>query len=680
MLRDTRVRFVGQFAVEEPSAAPRARQQNRQSREAELTGKSVRHASRFRADLARAQASRVYLHKEEGRSETDSDTLFRVIERREGKLAEGRIWKEREARRTRGRSRHEQATSARFHSLRRASKQLFPTRQPAERAVQASARQQPTLERSWRRAHPTCLAPRQRAPGRLARPASVREGGPVERTRCVQALRAPFTPAFALGAPADARPHARLPRMLLQLRAAMRAAPPGQSAAAGVARPPATLDDTPSKPPDSHNELEAGPSSSPRSRSPDLASAGRGCPEREMGQIAASRDDLDAIQHGRAAHAEPTASDPLAVRTPEVDEDDEALFFDARRRARTPSPEHEGAWDKVKRKAKQRPATSNTPASTWAGQLSHLTFPSPGRKSTSLAGSLSSTSTVTRPASYAGRSDATSTVVAATTPTRSRSSSVDGYSSSAKGTARRSRASPSPSFRNSLRLPFLPSIPASPLPPILSPGLTRSASSPPILPNIATGGPLSPTFALIPPTAALSPASHEQWPAHGRASSSPPLTHLHRASTSSSAPNLPLVANAPISEPSSYFTSPATTAASSPGAEAPCPLPLSSALGLRSGSQDSDPLTYDSDLLVADADTALVEAKEQADRVQLNEKRYHALVELVETERGYLEHLRVLVKVRALCFVRLADRHSTRQFARIDPFVPTLAVLALPAD
>ncbi|GJN88145.1 hypothetical protein Rhopal_001102-T1 [Rhodotorula paludigena] len=365
--------------------------------------------------------------------------------------------------------------------------------------------------------------------------------------------------------------------MLLQFRAAMRAAPPGQGAAAGVARPPATLDDTPSKPPDPHNELEDGPSSSPRSRSPDLASAGRRCPAREMGQTAASRDDLDAIQHGRAAHAEPAPSDPLAVRTPEVDEDDEALFFDARRRARTPSPGHEGAWDKVKRKAKQRPATSYTPASTWAGQLSHLTFPSPGRKSTSLAGSLSSTSTVTRPAS-----DATSTVVAATTPTRSRSSSVDGSSSSAKGTARRSP---------------------------------------------------------------LSPASHEQWPAHGRASSSPPLTHLHRTSTSSSAPNLSLVANAPISEPSSYFTSPATTAASSPGAEAPCPLPLSSALGLRSGSQDSDPLTYDSDLLVADSDTALVEAKEQADRVQLNEKRYHALVELVETERGYLEHLRVLVKV-----------------------------------
>ncbi|GAA5871301.1 hypothetical protein JCM8547_007246 [Rhodosporidiobolus lusitaniae] len=343
---------------------------------------------------------------------------------------------------------------------------------------------------------------------------------------------------------------------------------------------------------------------------------------------------------------------------------------------------------KSKKRSKPRPASSYIPATAWAGQLSQLTFPS--RKAGSRPSSSPSPSTVQQASTSSAPPPARSGIAS---PPRCRSSSCDAPGSAPPSFSHRrtSRASPTPSFRHSLRLPFLPSIPASPLPPILSPGitstgLTRSASSPPLLPAISPGGAISPSFTLIPPTAGLHP-SPSAWPSTGDDTSldgPSEVTRPRRASslgatrsgitTSLSAPNLSLLSTAPIDDPSSssalstspehspYFpavtASPdASTSASaaepsfpSSSSSPPSPAAAPAAATAESPQLDSPQgLEFDPELLVADEEESDGETakkvQEEKERAVRDEKRYHALVELVETEKGYLESLRVLVKV-----------------------------------
>ncbi|GAA5853995.1 hypothetical protein JCM9279_003756 [Rhodotorula babjevae] len=381
-------------------------------------------------------------------------------------------------------------------------------------------------------------------------------------------------------------------------------------------------------------------------------------------------DNPDQHDHVRRLHAQLDAHFHLQQQqqpSPELDDLDEPLFFAARRRGRSADPaspptddEPPACGGESTRRAKQRPASSYIPASAWSTHLSQLALAP--RKSAARASSASPTGPSRSPLGGSDEHDPAARRAQAASegrpsPTRARSSSADGPFAAAKGSSSRlNRTSPAPLFRHSLRLPFLPPIPASPLPStVTSPGLTRSASSPPILPDIALGGPLSPSFALVPPTAPLSPSA--PWP-HGDGAARdhhdttarvpPPL--VYRSSTSASAPDLSLFSYAPVSEASSYFSSPAPTAASSPtAATVPLP-PLASALGLTSAGAARAALEYDSELVADDvaaaaAALAEVEAQERANAAQLDERRYHALVELVDTERGYLEHLRVLVQV-----------------------------------
>ncbi|GAA5989771.1 hypothetical protein JCM11641_006028 [Rhodosporidiobolus odoratus] len=330
----------------------------------------------------------------------------------------------------------------------------------------------------------------------------------------------------------------------------------------------------------------------------------------------------------------------------------------------------DGTWNgsPLKRKAKPRPASSYIPSTLWAGQLSALAFPSPRKSSPARLAQNS-------PPPAASTSTATSSPSAGdpTTPTR-RSTSL-----SPSPSARRSRKSASPSpFRNSLRLPFLPPIPASPLPPILSPPLARSASSPPLLPPVETAGPfLGPEVALVPPTAGLRPSSG--WPGEGGADELPRRRSsllAMRPITSASAPNLSLLVSAPLG------TSASPTASLAPHH---FPLPSAAPLPPQPNSTDSSPsrppfpaenprfdLEADPALLIADSPIEDrrpdglgrdKDEKEKKDEQVRDEKRYHALVELVETERGYLEGLRVLVKVyfQTLPFLTLltvADVHA----------------------
>ncbi|GAA6039621.1 hypothetical protein JCM8097_002221 [Rhodosporidiobolus ruineniae] len=360
------------------------------------------------------------------------------------------------------------------------------------------------------------------------------------------------------------------------------------------------------------------------------------------------------------------------------DEEDDALFMAARAggRARTRSAGLEATTPveavgegpfaslrEPKKKGKVRPASSYIPASAWAGQLSHLAFPAkkgggdarPSSSPSPSPPSSSSPSPTVTPSSLP---------VGFATPPRPRSGFQDPPLPSSTAKRRPTSAS---SLRHSLRLPFLPSIPASPLPPILSPGFTHSASSPPLLPPLETAGPLSPSLALTPPTASLQP-SGAIWPAEEGAelprrwSSLPPAT---RTTTSASAPNLSLLTAAPIEANSSSTTVSSTSFASASQDSPyfpPTPVLHSSPTLARSPSHSSLPpvpsppvldpteagVVLDPDVLEVDQEAALaaeVEAKAARERSVLEEKRYHALVELVETEKGYLEGLRVLVKV-----------------------------------
>lgn len=101
----------------------------------------------------------------------------------------------------------------------------------------------------------------------------------------------------------------------------------------------------------------------------------------------------------------------------------------------------------------------------------------------------------------------------------------------------------------------------------------------------------------------------------------------------------------------SCFSTPVTTAASTPGiADANlCFSSLTASTTPDSVLKTQDQsLIHDEELLITDGDLEEAAAQETAaaEEAVVDNNRYHALLELVETERGYLEHLRILVKVR----------------------------------
>ncbi|BGP22426.1 proteophosphoglycan ppg4 [Rhodotorula toruloides] len=350
----------------------------------------------------------------------------------------------------------------------------------------------------------------------------------------------------------------------------------------------------------------------------------------------------------------------LAPSTREADDDEgEEPLFMAQKRTRSlagsaaSSPGRSDANTPTKREAKARPASSYIPASSWSTSLSRLASSNRG----SISPSASSSSHSKGQSKSATQADddrsprwrsASHDDVDSAASSNNPSPSLSRHSSIAS--TRRARPSPTPSFRHSLRLPFLlPSIPASPLPPILSPGLTRSPSSPPVLPAIVSAGPISPAWTIDLPTAELDSDPSKLHPAPTTTSSALPRLPSHprpalssfysRAATSASAPDLSLYASVPPSDSStSYFP---TSIASSPLASTCSPLPLVSAATTTLG----EPLSHDPELLVANVEAVRIEEREKVERRQADEKRYHALVELIETERGYVDHLRVLVQV-----------------------------------
>ncbi|GAA5865787.1 hypothetical protein JCM3774_003093 [Rhodotorula dairenensis] len=306
-----------------------------------------------------------------------------------------------------------------------------------------------------------------------------------------------------------------------------------------------------------------------------------------------------------------------------------------------------------RQKARARQSAPPSTAALWTSQLSQVTFP--GRRGDPASRSHS------RSESVPARPDLTPLRIASspspTTPPRSRASSRDRSPLLTRASSSRQRVSPSPTSRSSFRLPFLPSIPASPLPPILSPGLTRSASSPPVLPALPVCLPLVPEFASAqPPTSLEDPSARGGWsPSRSHTAEGHPkpdafaADNASRPSTSASAPNLAIYASA-IDEiaAGSYFPTPVTTATSTPGiANADlCFSSTTSSAGLdhRSDAQEQS-LSHDEELLVSDDPEEDSTAQAAALAAIADNNRYHALLELVETERGYLEHLRILVKV-----------------------------------
>ncbi|GAA5911319.1 hypothetical protein JCM6882_002348 [Rhodosporidiobolus microsporus] len=465
--------------------------------------------------------------------------------------------------------------------------------------------------------------------------------------------------------------------------------------------------------------------------------------QQDMGQNVSRQQHLVQLQEQLEQSVMRSTTDLGSIRSfglpasPDDDEHDDALFMAARaggggrQRSRTAESDPQrreedevgATWSPgkgAKRRSKPRPASSYIPSTAWAGQLSSLAFPARSTKHATGARPSSSPSpsptgppsqSVATPASPPRRSTPASapssplvpsssklgggaTVENATLRPRSRSSSADPPTSRPSTSLRRSpRPSPTPAFRHSLRLPFtLPSIPASPLP-LTSPGLVRSASSPPLLPAIETAGPLSPTFALTPPTAALHPSASgtSGWPAErGEEVAVLPKRHSSFAAsrgtaTSASAPNLSLLASSPIDAPSAaaaiaptssspasdspYFP-PASTSPSPSVSPAPLPNPNPDAAPETSDSPEG--LAYSPGLLIPDTPVFNSDSDREADEENegevrekkvADEKRYHALVELVETERGYLEGLRVLVRVyfQTLPFLTLlsiADVHA----------------------
>lgn len=296
-------------------------------------------------------------------------------------------------------------------------------------------------------------------------------------------------------------------------------------------------------------------------------------------------------------------------------------------------------------------------AALWANQLSHVAFP--GRRSAAREGDGATATIHMRSASVPGRPALAPLLVDAppATPPRSGTSRFDGSPALARTAPPplRKRVFDSPTFRTALRLPFLPSIPASPLP-IVSPGLTRSASSPPVIPAIPTTEPLNPDLCLTPPTASLSPSDRNWLPETAGDTRHPwqytPVSRSSRPTASASAPNLSLYATIDQTDGlDTYFATPGTTAASTPGI-APAGLSFSPIERVPKPfvGDERDGLTHDEALLILDAtfdpDSNTDCSESFPDASATN--RYHALLELVETERGYLEHLRILVKVSHL--------------------------------
>ncbi|GAA5924015.1 uncharacterized protein JCM15063_005525 [Sporobolomyces koalae] len=302
-----------------------------------------------------------------------------------------------------------------------------------------------------------------------------------------------------------------------------------------------------------------------------------------------------------------------------ADNDEYLSMISRRERSRSTSTDSRSTANAVirgKGKGKSRPVSVLLPTSTWSDQLAQLAFPSRKSHEEARSRTPSSSGSYHTPSSSGF---ASTTSADSVTPKRASSSPT------LKLGQRASRPSPTASLRQSMRLPFLPSIPASPLPPILSPGLTRSSSSPPVLPAIVSTAAFSPTLELTPPSADLSPA-----PACWPNATDPPS--LVRSATSASAPNLSLLTSAPI-EPES------PTSSVSNDDLAPSSQPLARATG--------ELLTFDPELLIPDSPIIPISLSNTTQRTtsKNDERRYHALVELVGTEAGYLEHLRALVKV-----------------------------------
>lgn len=355
-------------------------------------------------------------------------------------------------------------------------------------------------------------------------------------------------------------------------------------------------------------------------------------------QTSAQLERLQEQLKASVARSEVASIRSLRVEEPE-DENEGILFMAKRERSRSTSNDSrkleagggESPSQSNKGKGRARPVSALLPApSSWAEQLSHIAFPSrkslenlqPTTRSPSTKTSQSpkSSSSTYPPVTDSNR----------TTPPRRTSST-----SSLKLGRRSPKPSPTASLRQTMRLPFLPSIPASPLPPILSPGMTRSASSPPILPTIPSTASISPTLELTPPSAGLAP-SQQSWPDNPKtAPTTMPPPILSRTGTSASVPNLSLLASAPIDSDSPNLS--------------PFSLPDSLPTSTHSATES---LTFDPELLIPDSPiVSLSPTEDKLDaKTKRDERRYHALIELVDTESGYLEHLRALVKVRFFHF------------------------------
>lgn len=178
-------------------------------------------------------------------------------------------------------------------------------------------------------------------------------------------------------------------------------------------------------------------------------------------------------------------------------------------------------------------------------------------------------------------------------------------------------SSPIAAFRAAFRGPHLSSIPASPMSPPPPPGIIRSASSPPFLPSLPSTSPMSPIkLNFTPPTAdAEEPPVTSAWPSSDTSQAEAyPFPVYTRPTFATSAPHLTLCI--------------------------PAPTPISTETA-----NDVLDTPFDSD----DEAEIVMEAVFSAagyEAARLRDKnRYHALLELVETETAYLESLRVLVNV-----------------------------------
>lgn len=212
-------------------------------------------------------------------------------------------------------------------------------------------------------------------------------------------------------------------------------------------------------------------------------------------------------------------------------------------------------------------------------------------------------------------SPSTLSIPSPTTPTGSSSSS------SPKRTSPRALLAPLKALR---RL----SVQASPSPP--TPGMTRSHSSPPFLPSLTPTAPLSPlNLTFTPPTAGIAPSTQTQWPT--------------------------LEQSAPYQQAAFSLSAPDLISTVVPEAAIPQE-PLDA---MAQEAQDS-PL--DLGAVFREVQDYSLHARE--------DKRYHALLELVETETAYRDTLRTLVKVSlsrsnrcsssslTLVFDRCTSRHS----------------------